>query len=115
MAKRLYQQLQAARIAMGWTQADVAERIGITQAAVSAVERGHREASMPVIERWAECLGMEVIAARTALEVIQADMPMVPADDQVLLSRLISGWNDLPEEHRTTLRVLIEVYLEKRK
>lgn len=50
--------LEMARRAAGLTQAELAERAGITQAALSRYESGQREPAPPVLERLASTLGV---------------------------------------------------------
>lgn len=56
----------------GWTQQDVGDRLGVTQAAVSEWERGVHSPTLATVERWANVLGMSL---RLVEVVGGADIP----------------------------------------
>ena len=55
--KNVIDALKAERIAKGWTTRGLAKRLGVSQAAISAWERGTREPAWEDLERWAMELG----------------------------------------------------------
>lgn len=50
-------QLKAARLASGFTQQQVASKMGIAQTALSRIESGTHSPSLDMVERYAEALG----------------------------------------------------------
>ena len=48
------------REAMGVTQADLAERLGVTASMLSQIENGHKQPSPPVAFRLAALLGVKI-------------------------------------------------------
>ena len=52
--------VKAAREAKGMTQAELAEQLGITQAAFSYIENGDKSPSLPVAKRMAQILGTSI-------------------------------------------------------
>ena len=50
-------QLKAARLASGYTQQQVASKMGIAQTALSRIESGTHSPSLDMVERYAEALG----------------------------------------------------------
>jgi transcriptional regulator with XRE-family HTH domain len=51
--------LKEARLRAGFTQAELAKRIGISRHFVLEVENGHRDAGYQTMERWTRALGVE--------------------------------------------------------
>lgn len=60
--ERMYERkrLKAARIAKGVTQAELAQRIGVTTQAISSFEKGTKAPKMETVKRIAEALGISV-------------------------------------------------------
>ena len=60
--ERMYERkrLKAARIAKGVTQAELAQRIGVTTQAISSFEKGAKAPKMETVKRIAEALGISV-------------------------------------------------------
>ena len=57
-------QIRRLREAKQWTQRDLAERVGCSQQAISAIEQaGHKRHSLPLLRRIADVLGAEVVVA----------------------------------------------------
>ena len=54
--KAIKQRVSGARERMGWTQAQLAEKAGITPAAVCQIEKGDRIPTIPVLYRIAQVL-----------------------------------------------------------
>jgi ribosome-binding protein aMBF1 (putative translation factor) len=57
---RLAGDVLALRLARGWTQTELAERSGISQADISRIERGLSNATEATLGRLAEVLGAEL-------------------------------------------------------
>ena len=60
MAEALGNTLRAARAARGWTQADLAERIGVSRKTVNTVENGVFVPSTLIALKMARAFGMAV-------------------------------------------------------
>jgi len=57
-------QMRRLREAKGWTQKDLADKVGCSQQAVSAIEQaGYRRHSLPLLRRIAELLDADVVVA----------------------------------------------------
>jgi DNA-binding XRE family transcriptional regulator len=57
-------QIRRLREAKGWTQKDLADKVGCSQQAVSAIEQaGYRRHSLPLLRRIAELLDADVVVA----------------------------------------------------
>ena len=57
-------QIRRLREAKQWTQKDLAERVGCSQQAISAIEQaGYKRHSLPLLRRIADVLGAEVVVA----------------------------------------------------
>src|SRR3954462_14372920 len=71
--KELWLQLVEARQAAGLTQAEVAERLGISQAQVARIEkRGYDSYTLRTLQRYVEALGDQF---RLAIAVTKVDRP----------------------------------------
>ena len=69
------EKLREARLRMGWTQQQTAERLGVTQAYLSMVERGHRV--------------LPAVVARKAVEILHASPTALPLGEV---------WTSLPSD-----------------
>ena len=58
--------LRDARRRQGWTQAELAERAGVSQPTVSNTERGVSDASLSTLLRLASILGLELVLRERA-------------------------------------------------
>lgn len=56
----LHRALVAIRIGLGWTQQDVATRMGVSQSTVSEFEREVRDSTVSIIARYAWAVGVEL-------------------------------------------------------
>jgi transcriptional regulator with XRE-family HTH domain len=57
-------QIRRLREAKGWSQRDLAKKVGCSQQAISAVEQsGYKRHSLPLLRRIAAVLGADVIVA----------------------------------------------------
>lgn len=54
------QNLKKARLAKGWTQKELAERVGTNQNNISRYETGQRQLKMPEWPKYAICLGVTI-------------------------------------------------------
>lgn len=55
--RTIIEKLKRVRVANGITQHDVAERMGIVQAAVSRIESGTHSPSVDMLEKYADAVG----------------------------------------------------------
>jgi putative transcriptional regulator len=60
MTEALINRLREARTARGWTQADLAERVGVTRKTINTVENGVFVPSTVLALKLARALGMTV-------------------------------------------------------
>jgi putative transcriptional regulator len=60
MADRLENRLREARVAVGWTQAELAERVGVSRKTINTVENGVFVPSTLLALKLARALGMSV-------------------------------------------------------
>lgn len=60
--------LKERRRGAGVTQVEMAKRLGITQSAVSKVERGERRLDVIELRRWCQALGISIVGFARELE-----------------------------------------------
>ncbi len=60
MADQLENRLREARVAAGWTQAELAERVGVSRKTINTVENGVFVPSTVLALKLAKALGMSV-------------------------------------------------------
>lgn len=60
MADKLENSLREARVAAGWTQAELAERVGVSRKTINTVENGIFVPSTVLALKLARALGMSV-------------------------------------------------------
>ena len=94
VAGRLVQMRKAA----GWTQAGLAERMGVDNSTLSRIERGEAAPSLTKIVKAAGVFGV------APFELLQVDAPLpafdpAPAD----AAPLIEAWHRLDQHHRDVL------------
>jgi HTH-type transcriptional regulator / antitoxin HipB len=85
-AKELGAALREARIARGETQRDLATRIGVTQSAVSKVEKGNAGASIGLIFQMLRALELPLQVG--AADIARAPSRTVVVDDDVDLDAI---------------------------
>ena len=61
LQRRLGRNVRVWRKAHGWTQVLLAEHVGIDRTYVCAIERGHRNVSLALVERLATRLGVSAV------------------------------------------------------
>jgi ribosome-binding protein aMBF1 (putative translation factor) len=59
--RELHRQIAAARHRMGWTQAELARRMGTTQSAIAELESGRVLPRLRTLHRLAEALGARLV------------------------------------------------------
>ena len=117
--------LRAARTAQGLTQAELARKLGVSDAAVRMWELGHREPDLSMLTAIADALGVTVAellgrpqeaAEPPWFQKLSPDLQAKLGDDRLRNAyfRILNKatLNDLPPE---TLEVIVESYLEARK
>lgn len=99
----LNEALLVARRYWGFTQAELAERLGVSQAMVSGIERGTKAVSMDMLDRYCDALGVKksqllffseeidgqepvrkgkILIAKKTLALLKRLKPMSPEDAQ---------------------------------
>jgi putative transcriptional regulator len=68
MTDRLENHLRQARVAMGWTQAELAERVGVSRKTINTVENGVFVPSTVLALKLARALGVSVEGLFTLVE-----------------------------------------------
>lgn len=64
--------LRARRSALGWSQADLAERLGVSRQTINAIENGRYDPALPLAFRIAACFGVPIEAIFVAPEPLTA-------------------------------------------
>lgn len=83
--------LKALREAAGYTQAELADKLQIGQAQVSAIEVGRRITTSAIVERWIELCGGTLSISHPALQVA-AISSLTPSQHHLIeLSRQLSS------------------------
>lgn len=77
--KQLWFQLVEARLAAGFTQAEMATRLGVSQAQVARIEkRGYDAYTLTTLRRYVEALGDDFhLEVRVAQDRSQAQAPLI--------------------------------------
>ncbi|MFT4195947.1 helix-turn-helix domain-containing protein [Ottowia sp.] len=91
LAQRLGTQIAVLRKTKEWTQADLAERIGVEPETISRFERGATTPSLQTLEKISHCL-------RVRIGELLAETSAQP-DDQA--SKIAAWLAELDEPHRT--------------
>lgn len=69
-AEKLGTLVRPARQRMGWTQADLAERLGVDKGYISAIETGVRRWPLDHVETMAEALGLDIVEMAVAAGIL---------------------------------------------
>lgn len=101
------QRMRKLREERGWTQREVAERLGIPTNSYSGYERGAREPDFAMVVRIAR------------LYQVSVDYLLGLSDERSISNERLAVMNrslvHLPEEDKETLLALIDAYLESRR
>ncbi|MCK6525300.1 helix-turn-helix domain-containing protein [Myxococcota bacterium] len=93
--------LAAARIAAGYTQRQLAERLGTTTATVSRWETGERAISLAAAQEWARCCGGDLLlnlpnGVAEHVDPLERDLvellPVLDAERRSDLAVLVAHW-----------------------
>lgn len=79
LARRFGATVAGARRERGWTQEDLAERLGISVSHVSLLERGARMPSYPMVVRVSDALGFSLDAATGRTQARRDDAMLAAA------------------------------------
>lgn len=60
---RLAMEIQGLREKRGFSQRELAERLGTTQSAIARLEAGHVSPTLPTLDKVAEALGVELVVS----------------------------------------------------
>jgi len=88
LAKRLGKRIAQRRKSLGWTQEDLAERVGVDAETISRFERGAHLPSLPTLERLAAALRAEIG------ELLSKAGSIGKADDDAVLGAWMDGLSD---------------------
>lgn len=106
--------VMAARERSGFTQAEVASRVGISTAVYGRIERGHMLPSVPTLHRL--CIVLD-ISARVLMGLDSEEMkegsPMVGASDSPELRRLANALRKLSPASLRAMSALVSVISSK--
>lgn len=92
--------LKAARLRLGWTQAEAGKQAKIARAYIAHIERGSKSPSMAVLTRYCAAMGVSpgdiLIESRLAAPAEQGINPILPEGmrrlDPATQSKLAAGW-----------------------
>ena len=100
----LRKRITEARESHGMNQAELAEKAGVTPAAISQIEKGTRVPTIPVLHRIANVLGvsLDYLAGKTDTSELQ---DLLQHDDFVAFFR---GFESLGSEDKETIKKHIE-------
>lgn len=62
--------IRARRAALGWSQADLAERLGVSRQTINAIENGRYDPALPLAFRIAACFAAPIEAIFAAPDPI---------------------------------------------
>lgn len=104
---------RAARLRLGLTQAEVAEKVGLKPGVYGRVERGMMMPSVPTLRRMCETLGISSdvllsLGAQAQAATAPAETPPPGAGEHPELSRIIHILQAWPPERLALLRKLLE-------
>ncbi|AEI94256.1 helix-turn-helix domain-containing protein [Roseobacter litoralis] len=68
--------LTLARLYWGYSQVEMAEALGMSQAMVSEIERGSKSVTLETLERYSEALGVKKSQLMFFAEEIEDDVPV---------------------------------------
>jgi transcriptional regulator with XRE-family HTH domain len=101
-------QLKAARIAAGFSQVELARRIGVSGPNVSQIEAGLYQPSLATAEAWAEACGVKVTLQTAAVAATtEALLKLERPEDRELADQVIRGLPRLTPAVRGMLSVLL--------
>ena len=84
--------LKKMRASKGWTQAEMAEHLGLSTITVGQYERGTRGFKYDLLQRWAEICGWRIEAFQpgaTEGETVAASLRQLPPGEEALARRII--------------------------
>jgi transcriptional regulator with XRE-family HTH domain len=102
----IYGRVTRLRKEYGYTQAEVAERLGITQSDISAYERGARRFHAETIAQYAQLLGVN------AEELVGLHMPRNGQNLSVHLTKRMQRIQRLPKSRQKALLQTIDLFLK---
>lgn len=95
--------LRDSRIAAGLSQAALAERVGTSQATISAYENGTKQPSVATLSRLLAATGSRLTVARAAQPVLEPSARQLKRTARAL-SDVLALAEALPVKHRADLR-----------
>jgi y4mF family transcriptional regulator len=103
LRKQVGNRVRTARESLGWTQADLARRAGVSQNTVGSIENGKHQAQPQKLRLVLDALGLSPMGDATWLNT-----EGVPADAQAFLTVLAARLSVLDENQRA--RLMARVY-----
>lgn len=100
--------MEEARIRRGWTQAELARRAGVSQAAISRVMSGTRGVGVELCRSIADALGVPEKEALRAAGLLKDDAEPAPGQDEMAYI-----YAHLPPEQQEHLRDYARFLLDK--
>lgn len=102
--------IRAARLRRGWTQENLAERIGVQKSYVSQWETGARKWPQEHVRNIADVLGLSQVDMAVAAGLIDApyDRP-APVIADVRLQEIVDLWPNLHPQIKSTMRGLLDL------
>lgn len=107
----LRRRITEARESQGLSQAELAEKAGVTPAAISQIEKGHRVPTIPVLRRIVSVLGVTIdyLTGKTDQPELE---DMLQYEDAKTFFR---GFQSLDPDDQKTVSKLVEFLRSKRK
>lgn len=116
LSSTVVERLRAARVELGLSQADVADRIGTTQSAIARLESGQSDPRLSTLERYARAVGVEPVfeAGRTGTPTLERTAEEVRAslkaeDSSEALRHVIQFLDDIDGADRAAVRRAVRV------
>ena len=103
------QKISKEREKMGWTQAQLAEKTGITPAAICQIEKGDRIPTIPVLYKIAQVL-------QVSLDYLAGQKDSVELEDALRnykLSSLFRKYNELSSEDKKFIEKNVETLCQR--
>lgn len=111
MAASIGERLRELRKARGWSQQFLADSAGLTNSAISQIEKGYYLPKMDTLETLVRALGADLVVeinAGPAPPVVEAARRLTQEQDQSLAAALLDLLPRLDARDRRTLQLLVE-------
>ncbi len=105
MIKMLGERVREIREAKGWTQREIADRVGIDDYYISRLENGHINPTLATLQKLARALEVEV---RDLFPSARSEFKVPPLRLDRDLKKVVALWHGLNQEHRQLMLRFIE-------